>query len=385
MVTSNMQHQVAPNKEKIDHLLNTIKNATESDVILSACETLIVEDELFQWEGNQEIRRKRAANKSYFVERQGIHTVMNLVKTTADELVKRFGVDVLWAYSETDENRRELLQAGVLGLIIDCLKVGDAKVQEGAVGALWQLLEYPPIQIESVKAGLLEPLLNLLTSSKVTRTQTRAAGCLHLISWNEECRVPLIHQDAVEKILSIETTALMVNYFRLLAASNIMLLPEHEAIMNPVTVQKALDNIEKFRAIETPENVRSIEDRLMYIWVSTKPYVPLVYSRHKQIHLLGMFALANLTYKADNRKLLDAEELKDKVLCLTWSPMEEARGYASTIAKNLMTPPQNGKQQQICDAPSLYAISYNYLNNHFYREGTQITGLTQAWRELFLR
>lgn len=373
---------VTPNKEKIDHLLSVIQSATVSETILSACESFIIEDEFFQWEGTPEIRKKREANKAYFLERHGIQTFMNLVKTASDDLVKRFGVDVLWAYSETDENRRELLQAGVLSLIIECLKVDNGKVQEGAVGALWQLLEYPPIQIESVKAGLVEPLLNLLTSSKITRTQTRAAGCLHLISWNEECREPLIYQNAIEKLLSIETTALMVNYFRLLAASNIMLLPEHEQIINPVTVQNNIDQIAKFLALETPENVRSIEDRLMYIWVSTKPYVPLVYSRHKQIHLLGMFALANLTYKADNRKLLELEELKDKVICLSWCSTDEAKEYASTIAKNLATT-QNGKQHW--NPPSLYAISYNYLNNHFYRDGTQLAGLTKAWRELFLR
>jgi len=363
-------------------LLNTIKTATESERILSACESLIVEDELFQWEGNAQIRQKREANKMYFVESHGIHIMMNLIKTTTDDLVKRFGVDVLWAYSETDQNRRELLNAGVLSLIIDCLKVDNAKVQEGAVGAMWQLLEYPPIQMESVKAGLLEPLLNLLTSSKITRTQTRAAGCLHLISWNEQCRTELIKQSAVEKIMSIETTALMVNYFRLLAAANIMLLPEHEQLISPTTVQSALGHISKFIQTETPENVRSIEDRLMYIWVSTKPYVPLVYSSRKEIFLLGMFALANLTYTAENRKLLESEELKDKVMCLTWTQLEEAKTYAATIAKNLAVP-NNGKQ--ISEAPTLYAIAYNYLNNHHYRDGTQITGLTHAWKELFLR
>jgi len=380
---SHVQHYpVPPNKGKIDQLLNTIKSATESEPILSACESLIVEDELFQWEGNPQIRQKREANKMYFVESQGIQIVMNLVKSSSDDLVKRFGVDVLWAYSETDQNRRELLHAGVLPLIIDCLKVDNAKVQEGAVGAMWQLLEYPPIQMESVKAGLLEPLLNLLTSSKITRTQTRAAGCLHLISWNEECRSELIRHLAVEKISSIETTALMVNYFRLLAAANIMLLPEHEALISQSTVEQALAQITKFIQTETPENVRSIEDRLMYIWVSTKPYVPLVYSRRKEIFLLGMFALANLTYKAENRKLLEVEELKDKVMCLTWSPLDEAKSYAATIAKNLAVS-NNGKQ--LSEAPTLYAIAYNYLNNHHYRDGTQITGLTRAWKELFLR
>jgi len=379
---SHVHYPVPPNKGKIDQLLNTIKNTTESEGILSACEALIVEDEFFQWEGSVQIRQKREANKMYFVENQGIQVVMNLVKTSADDLVKRFGVDVLWAYSETDQNRRELLHAGVLPLIIDCLKVDNAKVQEGAVGAMWQLLEYPPIQMESVKAGLLEPLLNLLTSSKITRTQTRAAGCLHLISWNEECRADLIRQLAVEKIMSIETTALMVNYFRLLAASNIMLLPEHEDLISPETVEKALAQISKFIQTETPENVRSIEDRLMYIWVSTKPYVPLVYSRRKEIYLLGMFALANLTYKAENRKLLEAEELKDKVMCLTWSQLEEAKGYAATIAKNLAVA-NNGKQTS--EAPTLYAIAYNYLNNHHYGDSNQIAGLTSAWKDLFLR
>jgi hypothetical protein len=380
---SHVQHYpVPPNKEKIDQLLNSIKSSTESERILSACESLIVEDELFQWEGNPQTRQKREANKLYFVENQGIQIMMNLIKTSTDDLIKRFGVDVLWAYSETDQNRRELLHAGVLPLIIDCLKVDNAKVQEGAVGAMWQLLEYPPIQMESVKAGLLEPLLSLLTTSKITRTQTRAAGCLHLISWNEGCREELIRQLAVEKILTIETTALMVNYFRLLAASNIMLLPEHEQLIKPSTVQAALEQISKFIQTETPENVRSIEDRLMYIWVSTKPYVPLVYSSRKEIFLLGMFALANLTYKAENRKLLEIEELKDKVICLTWTQLEEAKSYASTIAKNLAVA-QNGKQ--ISEAPTLYAIAYNYLNNHHYRDGTQIAGLTHAWKELFLR
>jgi len=371
-----------PNKERLDQLLTVIKSGTDKDALLSACEALIVEDEFFQWEGTAPIRMKREANKHYFREKQGIQTVVNLVKSNEDELVKRFGVDVLWAYSETDENRRELLDCGVLPLIMDCLKTDSAKVQEGAVGALWQLLEYYPIQLESVKAGLAEPLLNLLTTSKITRTQTRAAGCLHLISWNESCREALVRLNALEKILSIETTALMVNYFRLLAAANLLLLPDHESLVPPATMNGILGQITRFIVTETPENVRSIEDRLMYIWVSTRPYVPLVYSRHKEIFLLGMFALANLTYKAENRRLLESEELRDKVICLTWTPMEEAKVYADTIRNNMKSV-INGKGTW--EPPALYAIAYNYLNNQHHREGYQIAGLTRAWRELFLR
>lgn len=384
--TPELYHPVKANTERIDQLLDVIKNSTDTERLLSTCESFIVEDEFFQWEGTPQIRRKREANKSYFIEKKGLEVVMNLVRKSSDELVKRFAVDVLWAYSETDENRRELLNAGALELIIDCLKLENPKVQEGAVGALWQLLEYPPIQLEAVKAGLLGPLLDLLTSSKVTRTQTRAAGCLHLISWNEDCREQLIRQSAMEKILSIETTALMVNYFRLLAIGNIMLLPEHESIIEPATITVAKEQVTKFLTLETPENVRSIEDRLMYIWVSTKPYVPLIYSRHKEIYLLGMFALANLTYKLENRKLLEAEELHDKVLCATWRPLDEAKLYAETISKNfLLKSGADGKQPGTCNAPSLYAACYNFINNHHFRDGTQIEGITKQWKELFLR
>jgi len=385
--TPELFHPVKANKERIDQLLEILKNSSDTERLLSTCESFIVEDEFFQWEGTPQIRRKREANKTYFMEKKGLETVMSLVRKASDELVKRFAVDVLWAYSETDENRRELLNAGALELIIDCLKQDNPKVQEGAVGALWQLLEYPPIQLEAVKAGLVSPLLDLLTSSKVTRTQTRAAGCLHLISWNEECRESLIRQSGMEKILSIETTALMVNYFRLLTIGNIMLLPEHEEIIDPATVATAKEQIKKFLTLETPENVRSIEDRLMYIWVSTKPYVPLIYSRHREIYLLGMFALANLTYKLENRKLLEAEELRDKVICATWCPLDEAKPYAETISKNflLKSAGPDGKPVSSCSAPSLYATCYNFINNHHYRDGAQIEGITKQWKELFLR
>jgi len=213
---------VQPNKKKIDQLFATIRTG-ENDDVLSACETFIVEDEFFQWEGTPQIRKQREANKIYFLENGGIKVMLDLITNTTDELIRRFGIDVLWAYSESDENRRELLFAGSLPVIINCLKIDNAKVQEGAVGALWQLLEYPPIQTQAIQEGLLEPLINLLTTSKVTRTQTRAAGCLHLISWNEECRLSLIKAGAVEKINTVETTALMVNYFRLLALGNILL------------------------------------------------------------------------------------------------------------------------------------------------------------------
>jgi len=287
---------VKPNIKKIDQLFATIKTG-ETDDILSACETLIVEDEFFQWEGTPQIRKQREANKQYFREKGGIAIMIDLILNTKEDLIKRFGIDVLWAYSETDENRRELLYAGVLPVIIECLKVDNGKVQEGAVGALWQLLEYEPIQTRSIEAGLLEPLLNLLTSSKVTRTQTRAAGCLHLISWNENCRKDLIAAQAVEKIISIETTALMVNYFRLLAVANIMLIPEHMELVPEQVRHQTFQQMMKFVTTETPEGVRSIEDRLMYIWISMRPYVPLVYSPVKEIHLLGMFALSTLPVK----------------------------------------------------------------------------------------
>jgi len=349
---------VKPNSKKIDQLLATIKKG-ETDDTLSACETMIVEDEFFQWEGNPQIRKQREANKLYFLEQGGIKCIMDLIQNTAEDLVKRFGIDVLWAYSETDENRRELLFSGALPIIIDCLKVENAKVQEGAVGALWQLLEYEPIQMRSIEAGLLDPLINLLTTSKVTRTQTRAAGCLHLITWNENARPYLIQGGALEKILAVESSALMVNYFRLLAIANIILLPEHRVMVSEPTHDLAREQMTKFIQMETPEGVRSIEDRLMYIWISMRPYVPLVYSPVKEIHLLGMFALANLTGKADNRKLLIEEDLKEKVLALSWSKCPEAQVYAQMIYKNITT---NSKPSE---PPTLYAIVYNYLHNQF--------------------
>jgi hypothetical protein len=345
------------NTKKIDQLLQTIKSEVTDD-ILSACETLIVEDEFFQWEGQPQTRKLREMNKQYFVEAGGIQVMINLIVNTKEDLIKRFGIDVLWAYSETDNNRRELLFAGVLPVIIDCLKVDNAKVQEGAVGALWQLLEYEPIQTQSIEAGLLDPLLNLLTTSKVTRTQTRAAGCLHLITWNEITREALIKMDAIPKILAVDTTALMVNYFRLLAIANIILLPQHREMVPEELRSQANGQIMKFIQTETPEGVRSIEDRLMYIWISMRPYVPLVYSSVKEIYLLGMFALANLTGKADNRRLLVEEELGDKVLCLAWTNCPEAKVFADSISKNIVT---NSKPSE---PPSLYSIVFNYLNNH---------------------
>jgi len=284
--------------------------------------------------------------------------MLNLVKTTTDELVKRFAIDVLWAYSETDENRRELLYAGVLPVVCECLKQDNPKVQEGAVGALWQLLEYEPIQTKSVEEGLLDPLINLLTVSKVTRTQTRAAGCIHLISWNENCRLPMIQADAVSKILAVETTALMVNYFRLLAVANVMLLPEHFQTITEETRTKGLAQIANFVKVETPEAVRSIEDRLMYIWISMKPYVPLVYSSVKELYMLGMFALANLTGKAENRNLLVQEDLRDKVLCLSWTEQAEVKVFAQSIYKNIVS------NMKPSEPPTLYSIVYNYLHNY---------------------
>jgi len=349
---------VKPNAKKIDQLFSTIKTGG-TDEILSACETFIVEDEFFQWEGTPQIRKQREANKLYFLENGGIGIMVDLINKTSEDLVKRFGIDVLWAYSETDDNRRELLYGGILQVVFNCLKSECAKVQEGAVGALWQLLEYEPIQNKSVEEGILEPLLNLLTVSKVTRTQTRAAGCLHLISWNETCRNDLIKAGAVEKILSIETSALMVNYFRLLALGNILLLKEHRDLLDNDTLQKAFGQIKHFITTETPEGVRSIEDRLMYIWVSMRPYIGGIYSDVKELFLLGMFAFANLTYKEDNRRLLVQEELKDKILCLGWVELEDAKPWAQTIQKNLLT---NSKPPE---PPTLYAIVHNYLNNQF--------------------
>lgn len=349
---------VKPNAKKIDQLFSAIKTGG-TDEILSACETFIVEDEFFQWEGSVAIRKQREANKLYFLENGGIKIMIDLINNTTEDLVKRFGIDVLWAYSETDDNRRELLFGGILQVVFNCLKSECAKVQEGAVGALWQLLEYEPIQNKSVEEGLLEPLLNLLTASKVTRTQTRAAGCLHLISWNDSCRNDLIKAGAVDKILSIETSALMVNYFRLLALGNILLLKEHRDMLDSEILDKALKQIMHFITTETPEGVRSIEDRLMYIWVSMRPYIGGIYSDVKELFLLGMFAFANLTYKEDNRRLLVEEELKDKILCLGWVELEEAKPWAQTIQKNLLT---NSKPPE---PPTLYSIVHNYLNNRF--------------------
>jgi len=346
-----------PNKKKIDQLFETI-NKGETEHILAACETFIVEDEFFQWEGTPQIRRQREANKRYFMENGGIQILTGLISSTTDDLVKRFGTDVLWAYSETDENRRELLYGGVLPVVCECLKHTNPKVQEGAVGALWQLLEYEPIQTKTIEEGLLEPLVTLLVESKVTRTQTRAAGCLHLISWNEKCRPYIIQTGAFEKLLSVDSTALMVNYFRLLCVANVMLNPDHFQTIAEHLRVKALDQIATFVKNETPEGVRSIEDRLMYIWVSMGPYIPLVYSEVKEIFMLGMFAFANLTGKADNRNIMVAEEIKDKVMCLSWTNVPEARKFAESIYKNLTTTSKH------FEPPTLYSIVYNYLNNH---------------------
>jgi len=350
--------EVPPNKSKIDTLLASC-SAGETAGILTACEVFITEDEFFQWEGTPQIRRQRESNKQYFLLKGGMQLMLGLIKDTSDELVRRFAIDVLWAYSETDENRRELVWAGVLPAVCECLKMESAKVQEGAVGALWQLLEYEPIQTKAIEEGLLEPLLNLLTVSKVTRTQTRAAGCIHLISWNEKCRSAMIESGAVEKILSVETTALMVNYFRLLALGNIMLLPEHLNTIQVDSLQKAQSQMQTFVKNETPEGVRAIENRLMYIWISMKPYVPLVYSNLKEVHLLGMFALAQLTGKAENRTLLVQEELLDKVLCLSWSQDNDCKAFAQMIYKNIAS------NMKPFEAPSLYSIVFNYLNNHY--------------------
>jgi len=349
---------VPPNKARIDGLLASCC-AGETAGILTACEAFITEDEFFQWEGTPQIRRQRESNKQYFLTKGGIQIMLDLIKNTTDELVRRFAIDVLWAYSETDENRRELVWAGVLPAVCECLKVDNSKVQEGAVGALWQLLEYEPIQTKAVEEGLLEPLLNLLTVSKITRTQTRAAGCIHLISWNEKCRAGMIQAGAVEKILSVETTALMVNYFRLLALGNILLLPEHLCTIPEASLQKVQAQITSFIKNETPEGVRAIENRLMYIWISMKPYVPLVYSQVKELHMLGMFALANLTGKAENRTLLVQEELLDKVLCLSWTQDPDCKAFGQMIYKNI-----SGNMKPF-EAPSLYSIVYNYLNNHY--------------------
>lgn len=347
-----------PNLQKLDDILSKLKTGTKEEII-SACESLIMEDEFFQWEGTPQIRNVRQANKAYFIDNGGIQLVIDLITTTTEDQVKRFGIDVLWAYSETDENRRELLYGGALPVVINCLKASCPKVQEGAVGALWQLLEYEPIQIKSLEEGLLEPLLALLGESKVTRTQTRAAGCLHLISWNENCRTQLIEGKTVEKILSIECSAIMVNYFRLLALGNMILLPEHQKQVEPEALAKGFQQIMTFVTTETPEAVRSIEDRLMYIWVSMKPYVPLVFSPTKELFLLGMFALANLTYKEYNRNLMIEEELFDKVCCMSWVKMPEAESFAKIIYKNVFTTTKTPSP------PTLYSIVYNYMHNHF--------------------
>ena len=91
----------------------------------------------------------------------------------------------------------------------------------------------------------------------------------------ETCRNDLIKAGAAEKILSIETSALMVNYFRLLALGNILLLKgrfilvniesyifillEHRDLLDKETLDKALGQIKQFITTETPEGVRSIE------------------------------------------------------------------------------------------------------------------------------
>jgi len=135
-------------------------------------------------------------------------------------------------------------------------------------------------------------------------------------------------------------------------------LPEHRSAIAEEHKKTSLVQINKFVTTEIQEGVSIIEDRLMYIWVSMKPYVPLVYSEIKELFLLGMFALANLTYKADNRNLLVEEYLHDKVLSLAWVEVPEAKSWAQTIWKNIQS---NSKPSE---PPSLYAIVYNYLNIH---------------------
>jgi len=169
----------------------------------------------------------------------------------------------------------------------------------------------------------------------------------------------MIQAGAVEKILSVETTALMVNYFRLLALANILLLPEHFALVNESLQRKAQDQISTFVRAESPEGVRAIENRLMYIWISMRPYVPLIYSPLKELHMLGLFALANLTGKAENRNLLVQEEFRDKVMCLGWTEVEDCKNYGQMIFKNIAS------NMKPVEPPSLYAIVFNYLNNHF--------------------
>ncbi len=75
----------------------------------------------------------------------------------------------------------------------------------------------------------------------------------------------MIQAGAVEKIMSVETTALMVNYFRLLALANLLLLPEHYNSINESSRLKAQEQIATFVKSESPEGVRAIENRLMCI------------------------------------------------------------------------------------------------------------------------
>ena len=74
-----------PNLQKLDDILSKLKTGTKEEII-SACESLIMEDEFFQWEGTPQIRNVRQANKAYFIDNGGIQLVIDMITTTTEEV-----------------------------------------------------------------------------------------------------------------------------------------------------------------------------------------------------------------------------------------------------------------------------------------------------------
>jgi hypothetical protein len=285
---------------------------------------------------------ERACDKAYFVEIGGLKLITQLVadKTVSVD-VRVMGASALWNFSELDRHRRDVAMNGGLEAILAVFEEGRPELVKKITGFLWSLVEYQECQeIVARQRGVISSLMSYLDSDVNNKPElfgdhdpVRYIGVLNCLSASEVSRKTILDSvpQFLENLLSMTAgidyyyadhlnahdqdlwngVDRMFLYFSVLTLANFV--NDRALNVSQDVFRGVMELTSKFLVSIPFEFVMDTETRNHYTWVTIKPFVSLLSSKHKLIYRLGLFALANLTSREANRGILIQEELEDEL------------------------------------------------------------------------
>jgi len=257
-----------------------------------------------------------AANKAYFHHKNGIQLFCSIFKNENNSiLIRQTAGSCLWNYIELDYQRKIAANCGVIDLTLYALKSSDLSLANIGIGILWGIVEYEDMQEMVMKADVFPTIISLIQKNRNnSHFIKRCIGCIHLISCNANCRPQLDIRSLFTELFNLCSNDDLIEktYFCCLTLANLISDQRHNIQQD--MVNQAAKLIVQFMQLVTPQEIRKIEQRDHYVWVSLKPFVDLTISHIPEVRKLGMFALANLTCWAPNRELIHNGGYKDDII-----------------------------------------------------------------------